>query len=376
MDEGAEVSWESRFNDDEISALQHAMNLKFQDEAAFMAEYQNEPLPEDVGDDTMLSIDEIANKVNGLPEGKVPLSFDKVTAFIDIQKSLLFYAVVAWSENFTGSVIKYGAWPEQHSRMFSLTQANPTIQMKFPGAGLEGCLYGALENLVNDLLSREWEREDGAYLKIERAMIDANWGQSTDIVYQFCRQSVYSGIVYPAHGRYVGASSKPMTEYRKQPGDRLGFNWMMPNVAGKRAVRHIIFDSNFWKSFIHSRLAVPMGDRGCLSFYGRHPSLHQLMAEHLTAEYYVKTAGRGRTVNEWKLRPERSDNHWLDCLAGCAVCASMLGATLPEFGFARTSVKNRIKLSNLLNNTDSAESAAVKTSGRMKLSEMRNKKHG
>ena len=92
MDEGAVVEWEARFNDDEISALQHAMNLKFQDEAAFMSEYQNEPLPEDMGDDVMLSVDEIASKVNGLKEGRIPLECDRVTAFIDIQKSLLFYA--------------------------------------------------------------------------------------------------------------------------------------------------------------------------------------------------------------------------------------------------------------------------------------------
>ena len=289
-----------------------------------------------MGDDVMLSVDEIASKVNGLKQGRIPLECDRVTAFIDIQKSLLFYAVTAWSENFSGAVIEYGAWPDQHNRIFSLASANPTIQAKFPNAGLEGCLYGALSELTDDLLSREWEREDGALLKIERAMIDANWGQSTDVVYQFCRQSQWAGILYPAHGRYVGASSKPMTEYRKQPGDRLGFNWMMPNVVGKRAIRHVIFDTNFWKSFIHARLAVPMGDRGCLSFYGRHPALHQLIAEHLTAEYRVKTTGRGRTVDEWKLRPERSDNHWLDCLAGCAVCGSMLGATMPEFGIATT----------------------------------------
>jgi hypothetical protein len=96
-------------------------------------------------------------------------------------------------------------------------------------------------------------------------LIDANWGSSTDVVYQFCRQSPWAGIVYPSHGRYVGASSKPMTDYRKQPGDKLGFNWMMPNVAGKRAIRHVIFDSNFWKSFLQARLAVPLGDRGSLA---------------------------------------------------------------------------------------------------------------
>jgi phage terminase large subunit GpA-like protein len=187
-----------------------------------------------------------------------------------------------------------------------------------------------MQELTEEYFSREWQREDGAMIKIERAMIDANWGQSTDIVYQFCRQSSYSGIILPSHGRFVGASSKPMTEYKKKPGDRLGLNWMIPNVAGKRAIRHVIYDTNFWKSFVHARLAVAIGDKGCLSFYGRTPLHHQLIAEHLTAEYRVKTAGRGRTVDEWKIRPQRNDNHWLDCLAGCAVCGSMLGATLPE----------------------------------------------
>lgn len=344
MDEGAVVEWDARFNPDEISALQHAMNLKLQDEIAFQSEYQNEPLPEDTQDDSLMSVDEIAEKVNGLARGIVPLAGDKITMFIDIQKALLFYTVIAWADDFTGAVIDYGSWPDQHRRQFSLSDASPTIQSVFPKAGFEGGLYAALKVLTDDYLAREWEREDGALLKIERAMIDANWGASTDIVYQFCRQSVYSGVIYPAHGRYVGASSKPMTEYRKQQGDKLGFNWMMPSVKGKRAIRHVIFDSNFWKTFIHARLSVPIGDKGCLSFYGRHPQIHQLIAEHITAEYRVKTSGRGRTVDEWKLRPERSDNHWLDCCAGCAVCASMLGSTLPEFGVATARVRNRTPL--------------------------------
>ncbi|GIX04615.1 MAG: hypothetical protein KatS3mg114_0484 [Planctomycetaceae bacterium] len=49
MDEGAVVAWSERFNHDELSAVQHAMNLRLQDEAAFFAEYQNEPLPEEIG---------------------------------------------------------------------------------------------------------------------------------------------------------------------------------------------------------------------------------------------------------------------------------------------------------------------------------------
>lgn len=106
----------------------------------------------------------------------------------------------------------------------------------------------------------------------------------------------------------------------------------MPNVAGKRAVRQIVYDTNFWKTFIHARLAVPMGDRGCLSLFGEGADQHRLFAEHLSAEYRVKTEGRGRTVDEWKMRPERGDNHWFDGLVGCAVAASMQGAVLAGAG--------------------------------------------
>ena len=369
MDAGAEVSWEARFNHDEVSALQHAMNLKFQDEQAFQSEYQNDPLPDDTADDSLLSVDGICAKINGLARWRVPLKCDRLTMFVDVQKALLFYVVIAWAEDFTGAVIDYGSWPDQHRHEYSLADANPSIQTLFPKAGFEGALYAALSALTDECLGREWEREDGAVLKIERALVDANWGQSTDVVYQFCRQSSHAGVILPSHGRYVGASSKPMTEYRKQQGDRLGFNWMIPNVAGKRAIRHVIYDTNYWKSFIHARLAVPVGDKGSLTLYGRIPGAHQLFAEHLTAEYRVKTQGRGRTVDEWKLKPQSHDNHFLDCVAGCAVCGSMLGASLPETLPAKLDRKPMIRLSD-------KRLGGIPPNGRLKLSELRRQKNG
>jgi hypothetical protein len=140
----------------------------------------------------------------------------------------------------------------------------------------------------------------------------------------------YSPLILPSHGRFVGASSQPFTEYKRRPGDRIGHNWRMPSVAGKRAIRHVLFDVNYGKSFVHARFAVDMGDRGCLSLFGTHGDQHRLFAEHLTAEYRVETQGRGRTVDEWKQRPERGDNHWFDCLVGCATGASIQGAVLPN----------------------------------------------
>ena len=348
MDEGAVVSWPDRHNYDEISAIQHAMNLKFTDEAAFWAEYQNEPLPEDLGSDEQLTVDGIVNKLNGHSQRTVPVSANHLTMFIDVQKTLLFYVVCAWDDDFTGSVIDYGTWPDQRRRYFSLADANPTLQSKFPRAGLEGCLYGGLKSLTEEYLSREFTRDDGAAMKVEKCLIDANWGQSTDVVYQFCRESAHANVIVPSHGKYIGASSKPMSEYKKAAGDRVGLNWRMPNIRGKRAVRHVIFDANYWKSFVASRLLMAVGDRGCLSLWGRSGETHMLFAEHLTAEYRVKTEGRGRKVEEWKMRPEAKDNHWWDGAVGCAVAASMVGCVLAGTdAHAREKPKVKVKLSDL-----------------------------
>ncbi len=327
MDEGAVVAWTERFNHDELSAIQHAMNLRLQNEAAFFAEYQNEPLPAETFDDEELSTDDIASKANGRSRRDVPLGSNHVTMFIDVQQKLLFHVVVAWSDDFTGHVLDYGTWPDQQRDYFTLRDARVTLASKAPKAGLEGSIYTALTVLTEDYLGREWTRDDGAQLRIDRCLIDANWGSSTDVVYQFCRESHFAGVVLPSHGRYVGASSVPFSEYKRKRGDRVGHNWRIPNVQGKRAVRHVVYDTNYWKSFVHTRLAVSMGDRGCLSLFGR-PAEHRLFADHLTAEYRVKTQGRGRTVDEWKLRPERADNHWFDCLVGCGVAASIQGAVL------------------------------------------------
>ena len=184
-------------------------------------------------------------------------------------------------------------------------------------------------------------------MKIERCLVDANWGISTDVVYQFCRQSPHAAIVIPGHGRFVGASTLPFNDYKRKAGDRIGHHWRIPAIHGKRVVRHVLFDTNFWKSFIFARLAVAMGDRGCLSLFGERGEQHRLFGEHLTAEYRIRTEGRGRTVDEWKLRPERSDNHWFDGLVGCAIAASMQGSALDSARGTVAAPKSRVSFAKL-----------------------------
>ena len=346
MDDGSRVAWPERHNEDELSAIQHAMNLRLRDEAAFFAEYQNEPIVETEGEE-MLTAEEVAAKINGYDKGVLPLGGSHLTMFIDVQQKTLFWLIAAWEENFTGYVLDYGTWPDQRRAYFTLRDVHRTLGRATPGAGLEGSIYAGLEKLCGERLDRTYRREDGAEMKIDRALIDANWGQSTDVVYQFCRQSKHAGVILPSHGRFVGASSIPFSEYRRKRGDRIGHHWRIPSTTGKRQVRHVLIDTNYWKSFVHARLAVAMGDPSCLSLFGRDEKAHRLLAEHLTAEFRVKTMARDRTVDEWKLRATRPDNHWFDCLVGAAVAASIQGATLSSLPGQTTAPRQRIKLSKL-----------------------------
>jgi hypothetical protein len=218
MDAGAVVAWTERFNSDEISAVQNAMNLKFRDELAFYAEYQNEPKVEDLGEE-MLTAEQICEKTNGYPRGVIPLQSQHLTMFIDVHQHVLFWMLTAWEQNFTGSIIDYGTYPDQHRDYFMLRDCQRTIQQATGGAGLEASIYSALEQLGTSHFDRVYFRDDGSEMRIERCLIDANWGQSTDVVYQFCRQSKHGAILFPSHGQYIGASSIPFSEHKRQKGN-------------------------------------------------------------------------------------------------------------------------------------------------------------
>jgi hypothetical protein len=84
MDAGAAIAWPERFNHDEVSAVQHAMNLRLQDESAFWAEYQNEPQAEQL-DTQIVTFDDVLAKTNGLPRFRLPVDVTHVVAAVDIQ---------------------------------------------------------------------------------------------------------------------------------------------------------------------------------------------------------------------------------------------------------------------------------------------------
>jgi len=329
MDAGAKVAWSDRFDkkSGEISALQHAMNLRLRmGPEAFSAECQNEPMQEQLHDE-VLTPEQVCEKISGRSRGEAPLACTKVSMFIDVHDRLLYWCVCAWQEDFTGHILDYGTFPDQRRGFFTMADATRTLGRTFPGMGVDGAIQAGLERLVSDYLARDWKRTGGGLMKIDRLLVDSGFKPG---IVAAVKHKVGGAAMMLSKGVGIRAGRKPISSYARKPGEQHGHFWYVPNVSRSSEFPHVQVDVNYWKTFVHAGLATAAGDRGSISLFGRKPKDHELFAEHIAhAETWVETQGHGRVVHEWSQRPSRPDNHWFDCLIGCAAAASMCGVKVP-----------------------------------------------
>lgn len=318
MDQGAIASWPERFDADEVSAVQNCMNLKLRDPLSFAAEYQNDPLSPQADNILQLTPEQVAAKVLPIERETVPAWATKLTAFIDVQGSLLYYVVCAWGNDFSGHVVDYGCWPEQRLSYFFLRNASPAFADVMPGVAAEGQIYGALQSLTKKLLERDWQCNDGKSLRISRLLIDS--GHAADVVKQYASESgALRSLIIPSKGYGVTCDQNPMDQWTIKDNDRRGWSWLFNRDEG-----HLLFDTNTFKTFVSQRLVMSAGEIGNLSIFQGSPTRHKMFIDHVVSEFPTKTEGKGRIVFRWKLIGGR-ENHWLDCLVGCAVAASEQG---------------------------------------------------
>lgn len=351
LDLGAVPNWPERFNADESSAIQHAMHLKFRDERAFWAEYQNEPLDEDQAPTGLLSREQIMAKQQGLARGSCPLETVHCVAAIDVQQDLLYWGLGGFEPNFTGHVADFRGWPDQGLDYYTLASVKRgyrhLARAETPAIANEaGAVHWALGRLVDWLVAHEWRRQGGMRLHLERIVIDANWGKHTETVKKFCRTSKHQAILLPGHGRFIGPTKDPDQCFKRRPGDQVGERWRIP-APKAGVVKHVLYDANYWKSRVHQQLATPLGGRGCLTLPGTRPEENAMLADHLLAEKPVEVTGPDRTVELWELPANKPDNHGLDVVAALLVAASIEGCQLVDAAPAKPQRGGRRKLSEL-----------------------------
>jgi hypothetical protein len=330
MDDGAKAAWPQRHAPHELSAIQHAINLRInRGDRAFFAEYMNTPLdPYASADVVQLTAAAVLKKLNGHRRDLVPLEDTTLTAGIDVQDKLLPFCVAGWGEAFGGDVVRFGTYPDQGRPYFTLQQAERTMMKAHPGASWEAALYASLDALVDQIAGQEWQRDDGSVARVDQILIDAGYGESTDLVYKFCRQSKHAAILLPSFGRAVPAGAPSLDEWKKKPGDKVGAAWRIPKPA-KRQTRHCLFDANRWKTFVANRILAPMGSAASLGIYGHDAAAHRMLADQVASELRTKVTANGRTEELWTKKPT-VENHAFDVLVMAAVAASIRGCKLDE----------------------------------------------
>ncbi len=345
MDEGAEVSWLDRYTrKKEISALQAAMNLFYDDEESFYAEYQNEPVTQEADGD-VLTPEALMDQINHRAQCEIPFRAHFLTAFIDVHDKILYYVVCAWEQDFTGWIVDYGSYPDQKRAYFTHRKPHVSMDTLYKGIVKDAVIQAGLKDLVAKLMSYPWKKAGGGgIVKIDRIFIDA--GYKPGIIENVKREM--DAPIMSSKGVSVKAGNKPMSSYRRKPGERYGEHWMIPNV--KRTTGeypYVLIDTNYWKTFSHERLMAAGGEPGSLTLFGTKPEIHRMFAEHVAgSESWTKTEGHGRVVHQWTPVPGSPDNHWLDCLVGNCVAASLCGCKLVGHA-SKVESKKKIKLSQI-----------------------------
>lgn len=324
MDAGAEVAWPHQYDrEHELSALQHAHNLKALNEEAFWAEYQNDPRI-DAGSPDTVEPAAVARRGNGRPRATAPPAATHLTAYVDPGTSCIWWCLCAWQADFTGYVVDYGTWPPQRRRWFTARQPPRPLGRQYRGRGADGAILAGLADLLPRLLATEITRPGTAPLRPHAVLIDC--GYKPALIPVAIRRLTAGAVIMPSRGVGVTAGRKPMTSYKRRPGERHGHHWYVPNTRGTAELPTVTIDTNWWKSYVHAALATAPGDPGALTLWGRSPATHELFAQHVAAsETWTETFGHGRCVHEWRHRPSKPDNHWFDCLVGCTAAASYAG---------------------------------------------------
>ena len=324
MDQGVKANWLSNMTASEVSAIQHAMNLYFTNKQTFYSEYQNEPEAADMGDGQQLTENDIYARMDGM-SACIPADTAKLTMAVDVQANVLYYTVLATAPDFTSRVVEYGVFPPQTPAVFETRNASPTYSTLFPGSP-EASLRAALEALVLPMLDKTWTTDTGMDLKITRCCIDAGW--QTQTVYDFVRDSRHPALM-PSRGLGIGATSRPISETKRRPGEILSkYEWRISPAKGQNRLRIMYYDANYWKSFVRKRIQTSRGETGQIYICGvPKEGRSRLFAAHLTAEYSREELSGSRRCDVWKLIPNR-ENHWLDCLSVAMIAASEQGCAL------------------------------------------------
>jgi len=308
MDRGARVAWEQRYNDDEISALQHAQNLLMDMGDGFWAEHQQDPRAT-LSHLYELDADIVMHQLDGLAPRQVPERATILVGFVDINRYGLHWVVAAYRLDAAGYVVDYGVYP-------------PGEKLLFVGDGSDGCteeqaVYRALDVLGMSIVrDRQYTRGDRRK-RLDLLLIDCGYLMQT--VFDFVDHTRIPTTVLPSRG-FGSTRYRPSAKYGP-----VGDGWHVSEFAGKGKV--LCHNADYWRAKSQRGWLQPVGGPGSMALFGDDPNRHAELARQATREKLLDIEEKGITdVYRWE-SPTSQWHDLGDCITGVCVAAAHLGAS-------------------------------------------------
>jgi len=310
LEKGAEVSWESRKDRKDCSALQHAMDLFYRlGEKAFYSEYQNEPPVEQLSI-YELKPETVRERAVGYDYRHMPMHCTFLTGMIDVNRYGLHYTVIGSTSDFACSIIDYGKYPPSYKDVI--------WSEEFHGGKTEAqAIYEAVYNFTAELAGRQYMRGNEAKMF---DLLTVDCGYQMDIVFRACDAA---NRVLPIQ---VAASRGRATKYYNERGStgRPADNCHRAMWANKGRV--VVHNSDYWRSRCQQGFLLSPGAPGSMAIYGK-PSQHENFSEHICAEILREhITGDKVEYYDWATKPGVK-NDLLDSTVGAMVNASIVGAS-------------------------------------------------
>ena len=304
MDEGAEVSWQHRVRDGEISALQTAENLLIETGPQFWAEYQNDP-QDAIQTTYRVEVKHVLAHIAKYPRLTVPDKARILVASTDINRAGLHWVVVAFDQQMSGHVVAYGRWPEGSD----VWPENAPDLIK--GRGIINALTGLARYIALLPITRA-----GQAMRPSRMLVDR--GYEPDVVHRFCAAAAYPFKVIPCRG-YAAQ------RYSPRKNTLVGAPFEQGHVSESPSGKFVAFNADHFRELMQRAWLGDNGAPGGATLFAADPRVHITFAEHVTAEklcHKYQTDGGMRW--EWAHEPGAKWD-WGDAMSMAYVAAASHG---------------------------------------------------
>ncbi|WP_461506336.1 terminase gpA endonuclease subunit [Rhodopirellula baltica] len=265
---------------------------------------------------TPIEAEELEQRTADLKKGVVPDETTAIVVGIDTGKRALHWTALAIGESTGGHVIEYGEQPVDSDRL-----------------GVHRGLVEALGEL-RQYFDDGWSDQSGKRFVPSQVWVDSGYSEHRGAVYEFCadenakRELNFGSQVYrPTKG--YGEGQRGTKRYVDPSGKRTGMLFIGTQYHIARVLKNgrtvpnvalVHMSSDYWKSELHQRLAMPADSPLAVTFYeAASHAEHAGFAEQLTAESQIEQFVRGRgEVVKWER--VRRKNHYLDSTYA-ALCA-------------------------------------------------------